>query len=121
MRGVRTLVVGALSLVAADGAAADQPSLCVYHDRSYSDGAHICIQRQLMMSCTAEGGRAVWRIVEDRRLARLCATPVAAGRIAGWDPPEVRWPRHRRQTSAVPAKAQSSGKCFTFVGRRFCE
>lgn len=115
----RALLLGALSLFAVDRAAAQQ-SLCVYHDRSYSEGAHICVQRQLMMSCTAEDGRAVWRVVEDTRLAGLCSTPVTTGRLAQWERPEVRVPERRRRTSA-PASMRNSGKCFTFMGRRFCE
>jgi len=120
MRAIPAVLLGALSFVAADRAAAEQSSLCVYHNRSYSDGAHICVQRELMMSCSADGGRAVWRIVEDSRLARLCVTPTAGG-TARWDWPAAQRPQHRRRTSAVRPDARSSPKCFTFVGRRFCE
>ena len=119
MAGVRMLLLVALSLIAADRAAAEQ-SLCVYHNRSYSDGAHICIQRQLMMTCAAEGGRATWRVVENERLARLCESPVATGRIAQWER-QPRWAMKRHQTSAAPVNVHGSGKCFTFMGRRYCE
>jgi hypothetical protein len=120
MRGISALLAGGLSLIAVGGAAAEQP-LCVYHNRSYSDGAHICIQRQLMMACGIEGERAIWKIVEDRRLAERCAAPLAPERVARWERPAARWPAPRRQTLAAPAKVQGSGKCFTFMGRRFCE
>jgi len=118
MRGIRALVLGTLGLAAPEAAAADQ-SLCIYHNRSYSDGAHICVQRQLMMSCTLEGARAVWKIVEDARLAQLCATPVPPDRLARWERPEARLPEPRRRPP-VPANARSA-KCFTFMGRHFCE
>jgi Protein of unknown function (DUF1496) len=118
MRHVRALLLGTLGLGAPGGAAAEQP-LCVYHNRSYSDGAHICVQRQLMMSCVAEGGRAVWRIIDDVRLAHLCSLPVEAGRLTRWERPEARSPERRRR---APVAAEARGpKCFTFVGRRFCE
>jgi len=120
MGGLRILVLSALSLIAADRAAAEQ-ALCVYHNRSYSDGAHICIQRQLMMTCAAEGGRAIWRMVEDERLARLCASPVATARIAQWEQAAPRWPVNRRQAAAARVNVQGPGKCFTFMGRRYCE
>jgi hypothetical protein len=119
MGGLRILVLSALSLIAADRAAAEQV-LCVYHNRSYSDGAHICIQQQLMMTCAAESGRAIWRIVADERLARLCASPVATGRIAHGER-QPRWPVNRRQAAAAPVNVPGSGKCFTFMGRRYCE
>jgi Protein of unknown function (DUF1496) len=118
MRGIRALLLGALGLAAPDTAAADQ-ALCIYHNRSYSEGAHICVQPQLMLSCAAEGARAVWKIVDDTRLAQLCATPVQAGRLARWERPEPRAPEPRRRPS-LPADARSA-KCFTFMGRHFCE
>ena len=118
MRGIRALVLGVLGLTVADAGAADQ-SLCIYHNRSYSEGAHICVQRQLMMSCAAEGTRAVWKIVDDARLAQLCATAVPADRLARWERPEARAPEPRRRPP-VPAPTRSA-KCFTFMGRHFCE
>jgi hypothetical protein len=119
MGGIRILLVSALAITACGNAAAEQP-LCIYHNRTYSDGARICVQRQLMLTCNAEGGRAVWRIVEEDRLARLCATPVAAAHTAQATRPAARSPGKRR-TAATPKMQAPSEKCFTFQGRHYCE
>ena len=124
MRRVGALLLSMLSLVAPERAAAEQ-ALCVYQNQSYSDGAHICIQRQLMSACTADGERAVWKLVEDRQLASLCTTPIAADRSGHWQAPELRRAPQRRHAWAPPARPGAaetrSSRCFVFMGRRFCE
>jgi hypothetical protein len=120
MRGVQALLLGALALVAGAERAAAQQALCVYQDRSYSDGAHICIQRQLMLTCSADGARVAWKIVDDRQLANLCTTPIA---VTHWRTPEVRGAPPGRHTPAARRSSADArnARCFVFMGRRFCE
>ena len=100
--------------------AAEAP-LCVYLDRSYSEGATICPQARFMLICSAEGAKLVWKAVADRSLADRCLRPT----IATEDPvPPVR--RRIARSLPSPASAPSptagtSAKCFAFNGRRYCE
>ena len=50
---------------------------CVYNSKTFSDGAHICIQRFLLMVCTIENKRPVWKLVPDKELTKYCLTPLS--------------------------------------------
>lgn len=110
----RRLALAALLLMPALAQAQDGP-VCIYNSQSFSEGAGICVQRHLMMNCTVTDHRAVWKIVGDRDLSRLCAGPSrsTAQRAS---------PPRRQLARRVPAPAASGdAKCFNFNGRRFCE
>ncbi len=104
-------------------AAAATP-LCIYDGNSFSEGAHICAQASLVMTCSIVADRPVWKVVTDREISRLCVTPSR-------DATGYRERRHvvRRSPANIAAPPADtavapgggSGKCFTFNGKRFCE
>lgn len=90
---------------------------CLYESRTYSDGAYICVQKSLMLTCTSDSARASWKIVADRDLSSRCETPVALA------VPLVRR-RHARRTQLARRRiepAQASAKCFSFNNKQYCE
>ena len=93
-------------------------SACLYHSRSYSEGAFICVQKSLMLGCSSDGTRATWKIVADRDLSERCLAPTALAYA-----PAPR--RQARRTHAIRARvdtaAGASAKCFIFNGKRYCE
>jgi len=94
------------------------PAVCIYESRSYSDGALICVNRALMLSCSLDSGRASWRPVTDIKLASVCEAPTVRPRVVEASPR----PRHRhRLHHAVHVNADRSAKCFVFNGKQYCE
>jgi hypothetical protein len=92
-------------------------SVCIYSSQSFSEGASICVARHLMMSCSVTESRAVWKLVGDRGVSRMCPGPSRSA-VETAVPP--RRQLARRGAAAVPP-ADTGTKCFTFNGRRFCE
>ena len=102
--------------------AADPAPLCIYEGNSFSEGANICAQASLVLACTMVGERAVWKVVTDREISRLCVTPRREEESSYR--PHRRIARHMPSSSIAPATeppATGSAKCFTFNGKRFCE
>src|SRR5947209_12507500 len=81
---IRTSVVAAcfacLGVTTALAQAAPAAPACVYESRSYSDGALICVYRNLMLSCSQDAGKASWKPVTDAALAGVCAASSAPPR-----------------------------------------
>ncbi len=105
------------------GAARSEPApavasaTCLYESRTYSDGAYICVQKSLMLTCNSDGVRASWKMVVDRDLSSRCEMPVALGT------PFVRR-RHVHRTQLARRRvepAQASAKCFSFNNKQYCE
>ena len=98
--------------------AATAGPVCLYESRTYSDGAYICVQKSLMLTCSSDGARASWRIVADKDLSERCEAPIALN-----VPPVLR--RHARRTHVARRRAepaqQASTKCFSFNNRQYCE
>jgi hypothetical protein len=121
---IRALVgLAFASLVVCFGAteASAQPAspVCVYDSKSYSDGALICVNRALMLSCSLDGVRASWKPVTDTHLASVCEAPSARPRVVEAPPPR---PRHRHGLRHPPRiNASQSAKCFVFNGKQYCE
>jgi hypothetical protein len=95
--------------------------LCTYDSKSFSEGADICVQAGLILTCSVIENRPVWSVVTDKELGKLCMTPFR-GELG--DMPKVSTRRHvvRRSSgiSSVPLN-NSSDKCFSFNGKRYCE
>jgi len=91
---------------------------CLYQSRTYSDGAYICVQKSLMLTCSSDGPRASWKVVADRDLSERCVGPTAL--IA---PFVLR--RHARRTHLAHRRSeppqQASAKCFSFNNKQYCE
>jgi hypothetical protein len=106
------------------GLAAAQPlqsspgPACLYESKSYSEGAFICVQKSLMLTCSFDGTRAAWKVVADRDISERCVNPVALS-----VPPAPRKYLHRAHMirHRVNAVGINSAKCFTFNGRQYCE
>jgi Protein of unknown function (DUF1496) len=92
--------------------------VCLYDSKSYSDGAYVCVQKSLMLMCASDGTRAVWKRVVERDLNESCAPPLTLNH-----PPEARPHRHWRHVMLhrIHPVAESSGKCFMFIGKQYCE
>jgi hypothetical protein len=91
---------------------------CIYENRSYSDGALICIYRSLMLTCAQDGAKASWKQVADPKLSGVCEASSARPRVVEAPPRPHRrhGPRH-----AMRVQADRSAKCFTFNGKQYCE
>ncbi len=87
---------------------------CVYRSEKFSEGAAICIQKGLMLSCTASGERLVWKVTREAGLSDLCV----AGRDRLQRKPHV---ARRFSRPARPASISSNAKCFVFNGKTYCE
>ena len=91
-------------------------SVCVYQSRSYSEGAFVCVQKSLMQSCTADGGRMIWRIVADKDIGDRCTMPIHAVQSR-----KRAVHRTRIARQVVAPTQENSAKCFVFNGKRYCE
>lgn len=92
--------------------------ICLYDSKSYSDGAYICVQKSMMLTCSSDGTRATWKTVVDREISERCVNPIAL------NAPRLPYRHaHRTRTAhhwSAPAREVSS-KCFSFNGKQYCE
>jgi hypothetical protein len=54
-------LAGCVALIAAAPLHAEpavSAPVCLYANKSYSEGAFVCVQKSLMLSCVTDGGRA---------------------------------------------------------------
>jgi len=114
-------VIGAIAIMASTARGQPAPAgvVCVYDDRSFSDGAHICVQKNLMMTCTVSGNKPVWTLVLDKNLSERCLIPLQIHSA------DLNARRHHhvvpQQARADAPFAPASAPCFTFNGKRYCE
>ena len=110
------MCIGCLGAAAAAPEKADPRPICIYNSRSFSDGAYICVQKSLMLTCASEGSHATWKPVLDNDLNERCTMPMALGY-----PPRT----HPLRRHAIVRKdhpvAEGPAKCFTFNGNQYCE
>jgi len=116
-----SIVVGASSLAAASAAPEPKPdagAVCLYESKAYSEGAFVCVQKSLMLTCVAEGAHMSWKPVPDRDINDRCTAPTVQ-HVA----PEPRihpyW--HRRQVRLSHPFVENPAKCFIFNGVQYCE
>ncbi len=91
--------------------------LCVYDSKDYSDGAYICAQKSMMLTCATDGAKATWKIVTDKEINDRCIAPIVRANIAE---PRIRR-RHYVQPVTARVFADPNAKCFNFNGKRYCE
>ena len=109
------------ALIAAAPLRAEPPAsapACLYANKAYSDGAFICVQKSVMLSCVADGSRARWNMVADRDLSERCVAPTAPG--ATLAPRRHGHRPHANRPRVAPATA-GGAKCFRFNGKQYCE
>jgi hypothetical protein len=79
---------------AAPAPAAPVALTCVYNSKTYSDGAHVCVNKNLMLTCAADSSKAVWNVATDNDARDKCARPVVhltkAQRRALWQRNNIR-------------------------------
>jgi hypothetical protein len=103
---------GLLAVPQAHGA-----GLCVFESNSYSEGARICTEPGLLMTCSVSGDRALWIVATDKDLTGVCAGSPRRGASRM----ERRKAGRRAGAEPSPSSAESTPKCFTFAGKRYCE
>jgi hypothetical protein len=114
------LIAAAIGARPTEAAPLNAGPVCVYSNLSFSSGAQICVQKNLMMTCAIDGDRPQWILVSDKALSERCLGP-SPRKIA-----EVGVPVHRHVIRQVAPRSDAalvptSAPCFTFNGRRFCE
>jgi hypothetical protein len=92
--------------------------VCLYESKAYSEGAFVCVQKSLALTCSADGGRMSWKAVADKDISDRCTAPTMQ-HVA----PEPRFHAHRhhyvgRRTHPL---VDNPAKCFFFNGRDYCE
>lgn len=107
----------------ATASAAPEPGLnagpvCLYESKAYSEGAFVCVQKSLMLSCTADGGHMSWRPVADQEISDRCTVPAVQ-----YVPPVPPFHPHRHHYAVrrVHPLVAGPAKCFVFNGREYCE
>jgi hypothetical protein len=111
----------ALGPAAKKASAAPEPKpnaspVCLYESKTYSEGAFVCVQKSLMLTCTADGDRVSWKPVADKDINDRCTRPTVHHY------PEQTRPRiHRRNFVHRAFPYVENPKCFVFNGREYCE
>jgi|SRR5579859_5824390 len=92
--------------------------VCLYESKAYSDGAYICVQKSLMLTCSADGAHPSWKPVADKDINDRCTTPMTFNH-----PAEKRPRLHWRQAifNQVRPPAAGSARCFMFTRKQYCE
>lgn len=107
------LLIGSAS---ASAQSSDAP-LCVYESKTYSDGAAICAQKSMMLTCQTEGTKATWKFVADKEMNERCTAPISRVN-ASESRPRMRRSFVRAQVAPV---GDPNARCFNFNGKRYCE
>src|SRR5689334_14585672 len=48
---------------------------CVYNSKTYSDGAYVCVNKNLVLMCSADSTKAIWNVATDKDANDKCARP----------------------------------------------
>lgn len=48
---------------------------CAYNSKTYSDGAYVCVNKNLVLMCSADSTKAVWNVATDKDASDKCARP----------------------------------------------
>jgi hypothetical protein len=90
--------------------------VCLYESKTYSEGAFVCVQKSLILTCTADGDRVSWKPVADKDINDRCTRPTVQHY-----PERMRPPIHRRHFVHRAFPYVENPKCFVFNGREYCE
>jgi hypothetical protein len=93
-------------------------AVCLYDSKAYSEGAFVCVQKSLMLKCTADGPHLLWKVVPDEDISDRCTAPTVQH-----TPPEPRAHPHRRRHTVRNRRPliDDPAKCFVFNGVQYCE
>ena len=115
------IFAGASCLAAASAAPEAGPNaspVCLYESKAYSEGAFVCVQKSLMLTCTAEGPRMSWKPVPDKDINDRCIAPTVQHASPE---PHARPHRLHHAVRRIRPLAANPAKCFVFNGREYCE
>jgi hypothetical protein len=91
---------------------------CVYNSKTYSDGAHVCVNKNLMLTCAADSSKAVWNVATDKDVDNKCAGPAVHLSKAQ---KRAIWQRNNIRRQITPA-TNPAPFCFGFDdGPLYCE
>ena len=96
----------------------DAGPLCLFESKTYSEGAFVCVQKSLMLTCVTDAARALWKPVPDKDINERCTAPTAQHYSPERRRHGSRHPYSIRRTSPLAA---NPAKCFAFNGREYCE
>jgi hypothetical protein len=116
-----SIVVGASCLAAASAAPGPKPDagpVCLYESKAYSEGAFVCVQKSLMLTCVAEGAQMSWRPAPDKDINDRCTAP-AVRHVAPEPRIHPHW--HRYPVRLSHPLVENPAKCFIFNGVQYCE
>jgi hypothetical protein len=115
------IIVAANYNLAASAAPEAKPNAspaCLYESKAYSEGAFVCVQKSLMLTCAADGSHMSWKVVADRELNDRCTAPTVPHVSAEL---RIRAHRHHYALRRVHPLVANPAKCFAFNGREYCE
>jgi hypothetical protein len=118
IRTIVAVLLACLGATAAQAQTAPASPVCIYDSKSYSDGALICVNRSLMLTCSLDSAKASWKPVTDPKLASVCEAPSARSHVVE-APPRPR--RRHGIRHPMRVNAGRSPKCFVFNGKQYCE
>jgi Protein of unknown function (DUF1496) len=99
-------------------AAAPAALTCVYNSKNYSDGAHVCVTKNLMLTCAADSSQAVWNVATDKDVNDKCARPAVH---LTKSQTRALWRRHNIYRQITPGTTPPPF-CFGFDdGPLYCE
>jgi len=124
MRGLIWMLVG-LGCSGTAFAAAEQKAgfspVCLYESGSYSEGAFVCVQKSLMLTCVSDGAHVLWKPVVDKDINDRCTAPTVQH-----TPPEPRFHSHRRHVAVsrirwpIDARNASGSTAGNIASKRDC-
>jgi Protein of unknown function (DUF1496) len=92
--------------------------VCLYESKAYSEGAFVCVEKSLMLTCVSNGDGVLWKPVPDKDINDRCTAPTVRH-----DPPQPRLHAHRHHyvVRRFHPMVANPAKCFVFNGREYCE
>lgn len=108
--------LGVVSAAPEPGPTADP--ICLYASKAYSEGAFVCVQKSLVLTCTADGRRMSWKVVADNDISDHCTAPTVQ---QASPEPRIRPPRRHYVMRRSRPPVENPGKCFVFNGMQYCE
>ena len=96
----------------------DPGPTCLYESKAYSEGAFVCVQKSLMLTCVAEGAHMLWKLAPDKDINNRCTAPTVQHFA-----PEPRFHPHWCRFLARRSRplVENPAKCFIFNGVQYCE
>ena len=96
----------------------DAGPVCLYESKAYSEGAFVCVQKSLMLTCVAEGAQMSWRPAPDKDINDRCTAPTVR-HVAPEPRIHPHW--HRYSARLSHPLVENPAKCFIFNGVQYCE